>query len=146
MSAEELRNIILLFLIPQTRTKAFVLSYDLQSTLLYELESRNNSSSIHILAITWTIVSIVNTIIIGLIVRTTDETDTAKDYEIAFADSVKDIKDIEIDQYHDRCRARKNATFIRNLAIDRLNISTINDVRHLTNFVNTAREYLIDNS
>ena len=123
-----------------------MLSYDLQSALLYELESRNNSSSTHTLAMTWTTASIINTIIIGLIVRTTNETDTAEDHEIAPANPVKDIEDIEIDQYHDRCRVRKSATSIKNLAVDRLDIPTISDVRHLTNFANTARKYLIDSN
>ena len=123
-----------------------MLSYDLQSTLLCELESRNNSSLIHTLTITWTTVSIINTIIIKLIVRTADKINIAKDYEIVSANPVKNIEDIEIDQYHDRCRARKSATSVKNLTINRLNIPTINDVRHLTNFANTAREYLIDSS
>ena len=94
----------------------------------------------------WTTATTANTIIIKLIVRTAVKINTAENYEIASADSVKNIKDIEIDQYHDRCRARRSATFMRNLAIGRLDIPTINDVRHLTNFANIARKYLIDSS
>ena len=139
--AEESRNVILLSSTPQTRTKAFVLSYDLQSALLCELESRN-SSLIYTLAMIWTTA---NTIITGLIVRTAVEADTAEDHEVAPADPVKGMEDIEIDQCHDRCRAKRSATSVRNLAVGQLDIPTMNGVRHLTNFANTARECLIDN-
>ena len=91
-----------------------MLSYDLQSALLCELESRN-SSSIHTLAMTWTTA---NTIITGLIVRTAVEADIAENHEIVSADPVKGMKNIEINQYHDRYRARRNVTSVRNLAVD----------------------------
>ena len=96
---------------------------------------------------TWTTATTANTITTGLIVRTAIETDTAEDHEIAHADPVKSIReDTEINQYHDRYRARKSATSVKNLAVGRLDIPTTIDVKYSRNFATSAKEYLIDNN
>ena len=90
-----------------------------------------------------TLTAIISTIITGQIAHTAAKADTAEYYEAdlkaAHADSNEDTQaDIKIN--HDR----KSATCVGNLDADQLNISAINDNRHLASSAEPLERYLIE--
>jgi hypothetical protein len=87
--------------------------------------------------------AIINTIIIGQIAHMAAKANTAEyretDLEIAYADSNEDMQaDTKINY------GRKNVTCVGNLDAGQLNISAINDNRHLTNSAEPLERHLIE--
>ena len=140
MRVEASQNVVLPSISPRTRTRTSALNYDLQLVLLCELKHRNHIS---LMQITTTTVSTINT---GLIVRTVDEAAIEKDQD--YVDLVKDIQDFEVRRRHDLCHdqyhARRNVTFVRNLAVSLLDITMKNVVRRTKDSVTIVKERLIN--
>jgi hypothetical protein len=90
-----------------------------------------------------TSITIINTIITGQIAYIAAKADTAEcreaDLKAAHADPDENIQE-NIKTNH----VRKSTTCMRNLNTGQLNISAINDDRHLISFVNLHERYLIE--